>query len=83
MTTPSCGLFLSVAGIMGGGMLLSKPYFFSLPIITDTPITAHTSLSQRGFHLPSDMSNATIVSLTGSIFVQAQFGGILQKAVKS
>ena len=83
MTTPSCGMFLSVSGMMGGGMLLSKPYFFSLPVITDTPVTAHTSLSQRGFHLPLDMSNATIASVPGSTFVQVQFGGILQKAVKS
>lgn len=47
VTTPSCGMFLSVSRMMGGGMLPSKPYFFSLPIITDTPIGAHTSLSQR------------------------------------
>lgn len=83
MTTPSCGMLLSVSGTMGGGMLLSKQYFFSLPIITDTPVTARTSLSKRGFHLPLDMSNAVIASVTGNTFVEVQFGGILQKAVKS
>lgn len=83
VTTPSCGMFLSLSVTMGGGVLLSKPRCFSLPIITDTPITAHTSLSQRGFHLPLDMSNAAIVSVTGSTFVQVEFGRILQKAVKS
>lgn len=36
-TTPSCGMFQPVSGMMGGGMLLSKPYFFLLPIITDKP----------------------------------------------
>lgn len=56
VTTPSCGMLLSVSGTMGGGMLSSKPYFFSLPIITDTPVTAHTSLSKRGFHLTLDMT---------------------------
>lgn len=83
MTTPLCGMFLSVSGMTGGGTLLSKPYFFSLPIITDTPITAHTSLSQRGFHLPLDMNYATIASVTGNTSVRVQFGGILRKAVKS
>lgn len=81
VTTPSCGMFLSVSVTMGGGVLLSKPRFFSLPIITDTPITAHTSLSQRGFHLPLDKSNAPIVSVAGSTFVQVEFGRILQKTV--
>lgn len=66
----------------GGGMLLSKPYFFALPVITGTPITAHTSLSQRGYDLPLDMSNATIASVTGNTFVPEQFVGILLKALK-
>lgn len=43
--------------------------------------TAHISLSQRRFHLPLDMSNALIVSVTGSTFVQVEFGRILQKTV--
>lgn len=46
-------------------------------------LTAHTSLSQRGFHLPLDVSNATIISVTGSTFVQVEFSRILQKAVNS
>lgn len=83
VTTPSCGIFLSVSVTMGGGVLLSKPRCFSLPIITDTPIAAHTSLSQKGFHLPLDMSNTTIISITGNTFVQVEFDRILQKAVKS
>lgn len=80
MTIPSCGMFLSVSVTMGGGVLLSKPRCFALPIITDTPITTHTSLSQRGFHLPLDMSKSIVVSITGSTFVQVEFGRLLQKA---
>lgn len=83
VTTPSCGMYLSVSVTVGGCVLLSRPRCFSLPIITDTPLTSHTSLSQRGFHLPLDMSTAIIVSVTGRTFVQVEFGRILQKPVNS
>lgn len=66
----------------GGGMLLSKPYFFALPVITGTPITAHTSLSRGVYDLPLDMSNATVASITGNTFVPERFVGILLKALK-
>lgn len=61
--------------------VVEQAILFSLPIITNTPITAYTNLSQRGFHLALDMSNATVASLTDSTFVQVQL--ILHKAVKS
>lgn len=66
----------------GGGRHAIEQAFFPLPIITDTPITAHASLPQRGHDLPWHMSNAIVASVTVSAFVFIQFIGILLKALR-
>lgn len=66
----------------GGGRHAIEQAFFPLPIITDTPITAHASLPQRGHDLPWHMSNSTVASVTSSALVPIQHTGILLKALK-
>lgn len=47
VTTPSCGMFLSVSVTKGGGVLLSKSCCFSLPIVTELLNCTHKLITKR------------------------------------